>query len=75
MARMITACAYLVNGEMLDAGVVSETKLAQLQAEGYVGRELVDALISDDWGAPPRFVKLSGSDSAGRHVDLTIHCD
>ena len=42
-------------------------RLRSLQKQGLEGRELIDKLISDDWGPPPRFVTIHGPD-----VDLTI---
>lgn len=74
-APMLTACAYLVNGEMLDLGVVIEASLKRLQAEGYSGRALIDALITDDWGAPPRFVEIVGKGADGKRISLRIPYD
>jgi hypothetical protein len=31
-----------------------------LQARGYAGKELIHALWTDDWAAPPRLVEISG---------------
>lgn len=72
---MIEATAYLVDGSVLDLGRVSIAKLLRLQGEGYAGRELVHALITDDWGAPLRYVKLAGTDDAGKPCEIVIHYD
>lgn len=69
---MLSACAYLVNGDMLDVGVYSHSSLRRLQSEGYSGRELIHALITDDWGAPPRFVKLTGRGEDDRRIEIVI---
>ena len=29
------------------------SRLTELQNQGYEGRELINTLITDDWGAPP----------------------
>lgn len=36
-------------------------RLKSLQAQGYTGKELIHALISDDWGAPPLVVVIKWS--------------
>ena len=56
---MFTVRAHLVDGSLLDMGSVSAAQLHRLQAEGYEGRALIHALLTDDWGAPPRFVELT----------------
>lgn len=72
---MITATAHLINGDQLDLGPISEILLRELQAEGCTGRALVYALITDDWGAPPRFVDLEGTGDDGSPFRLRILCD
>jgi len=71
----LSACAYLVNGDMLDVGVYNQASLHKLQSEGYSGRHLIHALITDDWGAPPRFVKFTGKDDNGVPVEIVIPYD
>ena len=56
--------SYLVNrvdGSQLDieGDPRDIARLQQLRIEGYEGRELIDALITDDWGAPPTTVVIS----------------
>lgn len=70
---MLEACAYLVDGSMLDMGAVSAAKLRRLEAEGYEGRELINELLTDDWGAPPRFIELIGKDAVGQPLRHVIH--
>lgn len=72
---MLNVSAYLVDGSMLDMGTVPRARLARLQREGYAGRELVNALITDDWGAPPRYVELTGADVAGNPLRVILHYD
>ena len=50
-------------------------KLRQLESEGYQGKSLIDTLISDDWGAPPRGVLLKGILSNGQKIDENIRYD
>lgn len=56
---MFQVSAHLVDGSLLDMGSVPAASLRRLQAEGYEGRALIHALITDDWGAPPRFIELT----------------
>lgn len=70
---MLNACAYLVNGSMLDMGTVSRQRLQRLQAEGFEGCELIHELITDDWGAPPRYVELVGTNDDGESLRIVIH--
>ena len=72
---MLVAEAHLVNGSVLDSIPVSAEALARLQRDGLAGRELIHALITDDWGAPPAFVKISGTTERGEVVSLVIHYD
>lgn len=37
------------------------SKLQVLQSQGYTGKELIHALISDDWGPPPSIVVIKWS--------------
>ena len=57
---MVSVKVYFVDGSVLpieeDGSFL--VKLKKLQAQGFEGRELVDRLISDDWGAPPKFVLI-----------------
>ena len=42
-------------------------RLSELKGQGYEGKDLVDRLIADDWGAPPVSVQIKGSG-----IDLQI---
>ena len=72
---MLSVSAYLVNGDVLDMGSVAHARLLELQRDGREGRELIDALITDDWGAPPRYVELTGRDADGNPLRLVIQYD
>jgi len=56
----------------LDKGAFFLKKLSELRAQGFSGKELVHALLSDDWGAPPLYVKIKGESESGEKVDITI---
>ena len=47
-------------------------RLDQLRSQGYEGRSLIHELITDDWGAPPVYVKISGKTSKGQEVNEHI---
>ena len=36
------------------------------------GKQFINELISDDWGAPPRFLSIDASTSDGVKVRITI---
>ena len=38
-------------------------RLEQLKTSGLEGKQLIDQLISDDWGPPPKFVMLIHGES------------
>lgn len=46
-------------------------RLRELREQGFSGKRLVHELLTDDWGAPPRFVRISGM-SRGKVVDEVI---
>ena len=48
------------------------SRLTELQNQGYEGRKLINALISDDWGAPPLSVQIKGKGPNGSEIDLQI---
>jgi hypothetical protein len=71
--------AIKVSIRLADGGFHEFTKgpeilkeLKSLQLEGYSGRQLIDNLISDDWGAPPIVVTISGTAENGNKVVHTI---
>lgn len=47
-------------------------KLKTLQKSGLEGKALVHELLTDDWGAPPVIVKLTGVLEDGTIVDENI---
>ncbi|MBT5105772.1 MAG: hypothetical protein HOM20_06265 [Porticoccaceae bacterium] len=47
-------------------------RLYRLKNQGYEGRALVHELITDDWGAPPLHVRISGKTSKGHEIDEHI---
>lgn len=47
-------------------------ELFLLKSLGHEGKSLVHALLSDDWGAPPVYVKISGTTSKGQEVNEHI---
>ena len=71
----VTVTARLVDGSIepfeFDADFL--TQLSELQAQGLTGKRLIHALITDDWGAPPLYVEISGTTSAGEQVNLKLH--
>jgi len=66
---MIRVTIRFVDGSLQE---YTETKdfllrLSELKEQGYEGKDLVNRLITDDWGAPPVFVQIKGSE-----IDLQI---
>jgi hypothetical protein len=55
-----------------DEGSSFLKKLSELSAQAISGKELVNTLITDDWGAPPLYVKIKGESEAGDNIDITI---
>ena len=47
-------------------------KLSALRRDGYVGKELVHALLTDDWGPPPVGVRIRGKLEDGTCIDEYI---
>jgi hypothetical protein len=50
-------------------------RLARLESSGLAGKELIDAWVTDDWGAPPTDVTIRGMTSQGRNVDRVLYYD
>lgn len=48
------------------------SRALELQKQGYEGKELINALISDDWGPPPSSVHIKGKLPNGSEIDLQI---
>lgn len=70
----VTVTAALVDGGALDfvPGPDFLDRLRALQAQGVEGREIIHALLTDDWGPPPVFVMVAGTDADGRQIDIRI---
>jgi hypothetical protein len=69
--------ARLVDGGEHDFSYGQEflNRLADLEARGYNGKELIHALITDDWAAPPVVVTVDGTDADGRQVQRVLPYD
>lgn len=71
---MLHLTVQFVNGELSEwqepESILSDLK--ELERGGLQGRALVDALISDDWGVPPRSVSIKGTLEDGTHVNRSI---
>jgi hypothetical protein len=63
-----------VNGGAMDWPVPDSIldKLARLRRDGLEGRDLVHELLTDDWGAPPRGVSITGTTDDGRSINEYI---
>lgn len=66
--------AHLVNGCLLDIDVEPDflARLQSLQGQGLEGRALIHELLTDDWGAPPVFLRIVGAGLDGKSIDITI---
>jgi hypothetical protein len=73
----ITALIRYIDGGASDYPVDDGDldRLAALEASGLTGKALIDAWISDDWGAPPTDITIRGVTSRGRRVDRTLYYD
>lgn len=63
-----------VDGSMgkFDAGQELLAALRDLQAQGLEGKQLIHQLLTDDWGAPPVFIDITGIDETGSAVEVRI---
>lgn len=59
---MIKITVYYVDGSMseLDEPNSIIEKLYSLEHSGLNGKSLINSLITDDWGCPPKFVSIKG---------------
>lgn len=71
---MLKVSIYLVDGGLQELNQVDSLvdRLSSLRHDGYEGRVLVNALITDDWGAPPTGVRIRGTLENGKIVDEYI---
>ena len=60
--------AVTVEASLVDGGAQTFTfgseflvKLRQLEAAGLTGRALINELITDDWSAPPRGIRITAA--------------
>ena len=47
-------------------------ELRSLQSQGFSGKQLVHRLLTDDWGAPPTVIEISGKNSEGKNFEIRI---
>lgn len=47
-------------------------RLLQLQNRGYEGKQLIHALLTDDWGPPPTVITIKGKLNSGKRIDISI---
>jgi hypothetical protein len=64
----------LVDGGLLEFAKGPEflRELQSLQSQGFVGRELVHHLLTDDWSAPPLSVEISWNGPSGNNHEILI---
>ncbi|MFH1293961.1 MAG: hypothetical protein ABIJ44_07515 [Pseudomonadota bacterium] len=68
-----------VSVRLVDGGLIEFTKasgflreLQSLQSQGYTGKQLVHRLLTDDWGAPPVAIEISGQSPDGQDFEVRI---
>lgn len=71
---MIQVSIRLIDGSLDEYSESDEfiSNLNSLQEQGYRGKALIHQLITDDWGAPPIVVDISGVTSEGIKVKVKI---
>lgn len=59
---MITIIVNYIDGSQSNwnEGTNVVSKLMQLEEMNYQGKELLDVLITDDWGVPPKSIIIEG---------------
>ena len=64
----------LVDGGLIeyDEGPEFMDKLHSLQSQGFIGKQLVQRLITDDWAAPPLSVEICGKEVDGTSFEIRI---
>jgi hypothetical protein len=67
----IRVSIHLDNGDLQEfrKGPGFLERLRSLQARGVEGKALIDELITDDWGVPPRVVIISGVAPDGQRLE------
>jgi len=71
---MLKVSIPLVNGDLqeFDQPDSIMSRLSSLRRDSYEGKALVHALLTDDWGPPPRSVRIRGTLEDGTMVDEYI---
>ena len=59
---MIKITVYYVNGKMSEWDEPNSIikNLYNIEQSGLSGKSLINSLITDDWGCPPKFVSIKG---------------
>lgn len=68
------ATVYTIAGSLQEIRMLPHEfdRLQKLQRQGLTGKELIHEVLTDDWGAPPRYVDFSGYDSNGNKVSVRV---
>lgn len=71
---MLKVSVPLVDGGAMDWEVDDSKyqRLLQLRQDGLEGKALIHELLTDDWSAPPRGIRLSGTMEDGTEIDEWI---
>lgn len=74
MTMTLNVVAKLVDGgqQEFHAGPDFLSKLHALESKGVEGKALIHALLTDDWGAPPLLISVSGTAADGSAINITI---
>jgi hypothetical protein len=64
----------LVDGGLLECTKGAEflRELRSLQSQGFVGKELIHRLLTDDWAAPPLVVEIFWKSPDGKNGEERI---
>jgi len=54
--------------------ILAALRSGRLSGDYFTGQQILDGLITDDWGCPPRYVQLTVQRS-GREIDLFVPYD
>ena len=71
---MVQVTIRFVDGSIkeFDEGPAFLERLTDLRTRGYTGKELIHALLTDDWGPPPLHINITGVSESGEKIDITI---
>jgi len=74
MSGSVKVSIRFVDGSLQEyfEGMKILSDLARLKRQGLEGKLLIHALLTDDWGPPPRLVQIKGVDESGCSVDIKI---